>query len=38
VLRREIEQRRALDARLRNRKRTPMDQVDLGIPILNEEV
>jgi transcriptional regulator with XRE-family HTH domain len=37
VLRREIEQRRALDARLRNRKRTPMDQADLGIPMLDEE-
>ena len=37
VLRHEIEQRRALDARLRNRKRAPIDQTDLGIPALDEE-
>lgn len=38
MLQREIEQRKALDARLANRKSRPIDQTDLGIPMLDEEV
>jgi transcriptional regulator with XRE-family HTH domain len=37
MLQREIEQREALDARLANRKRRPIDQADLGIPMLDEQ-
>ena len=37
MLRWEIEQRKALDARLANRKRRPIDQADLGIPMLDEQ-
>jgi transcriptional regulator with XRE-family HTH domain len=37
MLRREGEQRRSLDARLANRKRPPINQADLGIPMLDEQ-
>jgi transcriptional regulator with XRE-family HTH domain len=37
MLQREIEQRKALDVRLANRKRRPIDQADLGIPMLDEQ-
>jgi DNA-binding transcriptional regulator YiaG len=36
-LQREIEQRKALDARLAGRKRRTLDQAELGIPVLDEQ-
>jgi hypothetical protein len=36
-LQREIEQRKALDARLAGRKRRTFDQAELGIPVLDEQ-
>lgn len=37
TLQQEIEQRKALDARLAGRKRRTLDQADLGIPMLDEQ-